>query len=202
MSLHVLRTPVRAPQANAYCERFIGTARRECLDWVIPLNEWHLLRVLTEWMPHYNGERPPSALGPGLPADPTRQTTLTGHRLRQGQRVIARARFGVCTTITARNKSRPEFLRRTTVSQRAFSARPRRSCSSITARCIWPSSGSSGPALLARIGVLGEQTAGALLPTDARRSQAAGHRNTQMGSDGSRHLSSAESTEGDMKVPR
>ena len=36
MSLQVLKTPVRAPQANAYCERFIGTARRECLDWMIP----------------------------------------------------------------------------------------------------------------------------------------------------------------------
>jgi putative transposase len=44
----VLKTPVRAPQANAYCERFIGTCRRECLDWMIPLNEPHLRRVLAE----------------------------------------------------------------------------------------------------------------------------------------------------------
>jgi putative transposase len=51
MSLQVLKTPVRAPQANAYCERFIGTARRECLDWVIPLNERHLRRTLAEWIP-------------------------------------------------------------------------------------------------------------------------------------------------------
>jgi hypothetical protein len=43
-----------APQANAHCERVIGTARRECLDWVIPLNERHLRRVLTEWVAHYN----------------------------------------------------------------------------------------------------------------------------------------------------
>src|SRR5262249_4702498 len=34
--LHVLRTPVRAPQANAHCERLIGTIRRECLDYLIP----------------------------------------------------------------------------------------------------------------------------------------------------------------------
>jgi putative transposase len=54
MSLRVLKTPVRAPQANAYCERFIGTARRECLDWIIPLSERQLRRVLTEWIPHYN----------------------------------------------------------------------------------------------------------------------------------------------------
>jgi hypothetical protein len=51
MSLHVLKTPVRAPQANAHCERFIGTARRECLDWMIPLNERHLRSVLAEWIP-------------------------------------------------------------------------------------------------------------------------------------------------------
>jgi transposase InsO family protein len=43
-----------APQANAYCERVIGTARRECLDWVIPLDECHLRRLLTEWVAHYN----------------------------------------------------------------------------------------------------------------------------------------------------
>jgi transposase InsO family protein len=36
--LRVLRTPVRAPKANAYCERLIGTIRRECLDFVIPFN--------------------------------------------------------------------------------------------------------------------------------------------------------------------
>ena len=42
--LRVLRTPVRAPKANAYCERLIGTVRRECLDFMIPLNERHLRR--------------------------------------------------------------------------------------------------------------------------------------------------------------
>ena len=37
-----IRTPVRAPKANAYCERLIGTIRRECLDYLIPINERHL----------------------------------------------------------------------------------------------------------------------------------------------------------------
>ena len=78
MSLQVLKTPVRAPQANAYCERFIGTARRECLDWMIPLGERHLRAILAEWISHYNSERPHSALGPGLPDHRTRETTLIG----------------------------------------------------------------------------------------------------------------------------
>ena len=94
MSLRVLKTPVRAPQANAHCERFIGTARRECLDWMIPLNERHLRRVLAEWIPHDNGERPHSALGPGLPNEPTRRTTLTGHLVLPAYRVVANARLG------------------------------------------------------------------------------------------------------------
>jgi putative transposase len=39
MSLQVLKTAVRAPQTNLYCKRFIGTARRKCLDWMIPLGK-------------------------------------------------------------------------------------------------------------------------------------------------------------------
>ena len=93
MSLQVLKTPLRAPQANAYCER-IGTARRECLDWMIPLNERHLRRLFAEWIPHYNRERPHSALGPGLPDGPTTSTMATLHQLPSTHRVVANARLG------------------------------------------------------------------------------------------------------------
>ena len=65
--LRVLRTPARAPQANAYCERLVGTVRRECLDFMIPLGEKHLSKILTEWVTHYNRGRPHSSLGPGIP---------------------------------------------------------------------------------------------------------------------------------------
>jgi hypothetical protein len=54
MGLRVLKTPVRTPQANAFCERVIGTIRRECLDWLIPLHERHLRGILREWVAHYN----------------------------------------------------------------------------------------------------------------------------------------------------
>ena len=65
--LRVLKTPVRAPQANAHCERLIGTMRREFLDFVIPLGEKHLRRLMREWVSHYNQGRPHSSLGPGIP---------------------------------------------------------------------------------------------------------------------------------------
>jgi putative transposase len=68
----------------------IGTARRECLDWMIPLNERHLRQVVAEWMPHYNGERPHSA----MPNEPIRHTTPTGHRLPAAHRVVASMRLG------------------------------------------------------------------------------------------------------------
>jgi putative transposase len=87
--LRVLRTPVRAPQANAYCERLVGTIRRECLDFLIPLSESHLRAMLKEWVRHYNEGRPHMSLGPGLPADPLsnkdralpRLGTMNRHRL-------------------------------------------------------------------------------------------------------------------------
>ena len=67
MGVRPLRTSRRAPQANAYCERLIGTTRRECLDFLIPLSGEHLRRLLTEWRDYYNRARPHSSLGPGLP---------------------------------------------------------------------------------------------------------------------------------------
>jgi putative transposase len=74
LGLRVLKTPYRAPQANAFCERLIGSARRECLDFVIPINEDHVRWTMKEWTTHYNKCRPHSSLGPGIP-DPSVQKT-------------------------------------------------------------------------------------------------------------------------------
>jgi putative transposase len=54
----VVKTPVRAPRANAFAERFIRTARTECLDWSLIRSERHLERVLAEFVQHYNAARP------------------------------------------------------------------------------------------------------------------------------------------------
>src|SRR5215468_9377094 len=67
LGLRVRKTPVRTPQANALCERLIGTLRRECVDFLIPFSAHHLGRVLTQWVRHYNAGRPHMALGPGIP---------------------------------------------------------------------------------------------------------------------------------------
>jgi hypothetical protein len=56
-------TPVRAPKANAFCERLIGTIRRECLDFLIPLHERHLRRIVKEFVIHYNRGSPTFVVG-------------------------------------------------------------------------------------------------------------------------------------------
>jgi putative transposase len=61
---------------------------------MIPLKEPYLRRILAEWMPHYNGERPHTALGPGLPDEPIRRSRLTGHRLLPNYGVVVQARLG------------------------------------------------------------------------------------------------------------
>jgi putative transposase len=68
MSVRGLRTPVRAPKGNSYCERIVRTARRECLDFMMPLGERHLRRILLEWVAPSNQARPHQSLGPGIPA--------------------------------------------------------------------------------------------------------------------------------------
>jgi transposase InsO family protein len=67
MGLRAMKTPVHTPQRNAFCERFIGTARRESLDRIAPLSERYLRRLVAEWIGHSCAERPPAALAHALP---------------------------------------------------------------------------------------------------------------------------------------
>jgi transposase InsO family protein len=68
MGVRVLKTPMRAPKANSFCERFGGTMRRECLDFLIPWNERYLRFVLKNGSRIFNQSRPYMSLGPGTPA--------------------------------------------------------------------------------------------------------------------------------------
>src|SRR3989442_2722775 len=56
--IRVIRTPIRAPQANAFAERFVRTVRGECLDWLLILGRRHLEHVLATYVTHYNRDRP------------------------------------------------------------------------------------------------------------------------------------------------
>jgi hypothetical protein len=95
LGLQVLKTPVRTPQANACCERLIGTMRRECLDFMISLNERHLRRIVREWVSHYNRGRPHSHLGPGIPDQRTAPPFRAHrHRFETGEQVVSTSILG------------------------------------------------------------------------------------------------------------
>jgi putative transposase len=97
LGLRVLKTPPRSPQANALCERLLGTLRRECLDFLIPLTGNHLRRLLRAWVCHYNTGRPHMALGPGIPQPPPPSPVplqTHRHRLPPHLPVVARSILG------------------------------------------------------------------------------------------------------------
>ena len=60
--VRTVRTPVQVPEANGIAERFVRTARTECLDWLLILNARHLERTLAVFVDHYNGHRPHRSL--------------------------------------------------------------------------------------------------------------------------------------------
>jgi hypothetical protein len=78
--IEIIKTPIRAPQANAYAERFVGTIRRECLDWLLISHRRQLERGLHIFVDHYNSHRPHRSLGlapphPRPPLDQARRPT-------------------------------------------------------------------------------------------------------------------------------
>jgi transposase InsO family protein len=87
--VEVLRTPVRAPRANAYAERWVGTVRREVLDRMLIFGRRQLVSVLAEYADHYNLHRPHRALGQTPPLEPNEPVVLA-----PAGRVVRRDRLG------------------------------------------------------------------------------------------------------------
>jgi putative transposase len=76
--LRVIQTPYRAPNANAYAERFVRSIKEECLDRVIPLGERHFRHAVAEFVAHYHRERNHQGLGNELIVRPTAERRV-GH---------------------------------------------------------------------------------------------------------------------------
>jgi putative transposase len=86
--IQIVRTPVRAPRANAIAERFVGTIRRELLDRILIINQRHATAVLRQYQPHYNGHRPHRTLGQAAPLRLLpRHTTTEIHNVRRRDRL-------------------------------------------------------------------------------------------------------------------
>jgi len=89
--ISIIRTPVKAPKANAFAERFVGTIRRECLDWMLIFSRRLLERALRIYVEHYNGHRPHRGLGL-VPPEPRPLLRLTARE--HAGRVRRRDRLG------------------------------------------------------------------------------------------------------------
>jgi putative transposase len=75
--VRVVRTPPAAPNCNAHAERFVRSIKEECLDRVLPLGEWHLRRLIREFVAHYHVERNHQGIGNAL-IDPSPAQAVTG----------------------------------------------------------------------------------------------------------------------------
>ena len=83
--IRVIRTPVRAPNANAHIERWIGSVRRECLDRLLIFNRRQLERILRVYVRHYNAQRPHRSLDLAAPDPPA----ITSIRVQAASEAIA-----------------------------------------------------------------------------------------------------------------
>ena len=88
IGLTVIKSPVRAPRANAIAERFVGTIRRELLDRILIINQRHATAVLRQYQLHYNGHRPHRTLSQAAPLRPLpRRTTTEIHNILRRDRI-------------------------------------------------------------------------------------------------------------------
>jgi putative transposase len=90
--IELVRTPIRAPKANAIAERFVRTVRAECLDWLLIISRRHLERVLRVFVNHYSHHRPHRALNLNPPSQ--ERPTLRVLTAAEPERIKRRDRLG------------------------------------------------------------------------------------------------------------
>lgn len=83
----VILTPLMAPRANAHAERWIGSCRRECLDWMLVLNQRHLQTVIDQYCLHYNNERPHRSRNLRPPALRSDRKQIAGGQIERSTRL-------------------------------------------------------------------------------------------------------------------
>jgi putative transposase len=120
----MLRTPIRAPKANAHAERWVHTVRAECLDWMLVLGRRHLLRILLlrAYVRHYNRERPHRGLRWPFP----RRGARTKARCLSGPETsgVATCSAAPSTSITGSQHDEPGFPRPTGAADRRTAPPP------------------------------------------------------------------------------
>jgi len=105
--IEVLRTPYGAPKANAICERFLGSVRRECLDFFLILSECQLHRMMQEYQMYFNHTRPHQGIGQRIPCHP-----VGGARQSRGGQVSSRPVLGgLHHDYYRQSRERPSSLR-------------------------------------------------------------------------------------------
>ena len=121
--IRILRTPVRAPRANAIAERFIGTLRRECLDHLLITGPRHLTLVLQEYIEHYNTHRPHRGINQNSPTTIDQEPASLSRSTGLGDRVVDP--LGVVPVDPARGLAFELGWRRPRSGARSWSIRPR-----------------------------------------------------------------------------
>ncbi len=88
LGLRILHSPPRAPVANSFAQRWVGTVRRECTDRLLIYNQRHLMHVLTDYVRHYNTHRPHRSLDQRPPHPDPATPPATGPRVLHRERVL------------------------------------------------------------------------------------------------------------------
>jgi transposase InsO family protein len=123
--IEIIKTPVRAPKANASAERFVRTARAECLDWLLIMNRRHLERVLRVFVDHYDSHT--GRTGRSTSLHPIRPPESSASWSRQPPQSCA-AIYSATSSTNTTSPHEPDFAPPTglplTVSARAVGGRP------------------------------------------------------------------------------